>query len=342
MDVLSEVLNILRLNGGLFFTTECRSPWSVSTPSAGQLAKLMNTRAECITLFHILVEGRCWMMPENQTPFLIDAGSLVIFPHSPKHVMCSDRELTPVPVTSLLPFSQEKGIPNLRIGSNGEKSKIICGYMQCDQNFNPFIGALPEVLVISPDTGCLWDQISEKEQFPTPNMMQCEAGDWLYSTIKYIENEASGINTGSMAMTVRLAEILFLEVLKRYIGQLPMKSRGWLAGIRDREIGLALKLLHARPQYKWSISELAREVGASRSGLTKRFTEMVGEPPIKYLTGWRIQLAKHLLLQPGQEIQQVSLQVGYESDEAFSRAFKRYTGEPPASWRAKTVDLDLH
>jgi len=337
MDILSEVLKIVRLNGGLFFTTECSSPWSVSTPSASQLGKLMDTKAECITLFHILVEGKCWMVPENQKPFLIDSGSLVIFPHSPEHVMCSDRSLTPISITSLLPFSEEGDVPKLKLGSNGEKAKLICGYLQCDQRFNPLIGALPEVLVISPEDGCLWNHAANKLNPPLPNMMQREAGDWLDSTLKYMENEASDGGSGSLAMTVRLAEILFLEVLKRYMHQLPMKSHGWLASIKDREIGLALRLLHARPHHKWSISELAKEVGASRSGLTKRFTDFVGEPPIKYLTGWRMQLAKHLLLQPGQSIQQVSFQVGYESDEAFSRAFKRYIGEPPASWRANAI-----
>ncbi|WP_114751621.1 AraC family transcriptional regulator [Pleomorphovibrio marinus] len=338
MDVLSEVLKVVRLTGGLFFTTECTSPWSVSTPSASQLGKLMNTRAECITLFHILVEGKCWMVPENQEPFRIDGGSLVIFPHSPEHVMCSDRNLTPVPVSSLLPFSEGVGVPKLQFGNHGEKARLICGYLQCDQRFNPLIGALPEVLVISPADSCLWESITDKQQPTLSNMMLREAGDWLDSTLKYMENEASGTGSGSMAMTVRLAEILFLEVLKRYIHQLPTESRGWLTAIKDREIGKALRLLHARPHHKWSVSELAKEVGASRSGLTKRFTDIVGEPPIKYLTGWRIQLAKQLLLQPGQAIQQVSLQVGYESEEAFSRAFKRHTGEPPASWRAKVVD----
>ncbi len=340
MDVLSEVLKIVRLNGGLFFTAECRSPWSVSTPTASQLGKLMNTKAECIILFHILVEGKCWMMPDNQKPFMIDGGSLAIFPHHPEHVMTSNRDLTPTPVTSILPVAGGKGVPNIRFGSQGDKTKLICGYLQCDQRFNPLIKALPEVLVISPVDVCLWDLVAENQQPPTPNMFPREAGDWLDSTLKYIEKEAYGSSSGSLAMTVRLAEILFLEVLKRYIHQLPMNSRGWLAGIRDREIGQALTLLHESPQHKWSIAELAKEVGVSRSGLTRRFTEMVGEPPIKYLTGWRIQLAKHLLLQPGQEIQQISLQVGYESDEAFSRTFKRYTGEPPATWRTKAVGWD--
>ncbi|MCC5928871.1 MAG: AraC family transcriptional regulator [Cyclobacteriaceae bacterium] len=338
MDVLSDVLKIVRLTGGIFFTTECTSPWSVYSPSAVELGRLMGTKAECITLFHIIVEGNCWMIPENQKPFLIGAGSLVIFPHSPEHVMCSDREVTPIPVSSILPFSEEEDAPRLPFQKNGEKTRLICGYLQCDQRFNPLIGALPEVMVVSPPESFIWKHATDVEDIFLANLMQRKDGDWLDSTLKYIENEASGRDSGSMAMTVRLAEILFLEVLKRYIHQLPMESRGWLAGIKDREIGKALRFLHGRPQHKWSISELAREVGMSRSGLTKRFTDMVGEPPIKYLTGWRMQLARHYLLQPGYSIQQVALQVGYESEEAFSRAFKRHFGEPPASWRAKAVD----
>jgi AraC-like DNA-binding protein len=284
------------------------------------------------------VEGRCWIVQENQEGFLVEKGSLVIFPHSPAHVMCSDRSVAPVSITSLLPFAKGGNVPKIEFGHSGEKARLICGFLQCDQRFNPLIGALPEVLVVAPENSCLWNEIADGQQFPMPDLLQRKKGDWLDNTLEFMEDEVSDSGSGSLAMTVRLAEILFLEVLKRYIHQLPAESSGWLAGIKDREIGRALRLLHSNPQHKWDIAELAREVGTSRSGLTKRFAELVGEPPIKYLTRWRLQLAKHLLLQPGNGNQQVANQVGYESEEAFSRAFKKYTGDPPASWKAKALE----
>lgn len=338
MDVLSDVLKVVRLNGGIFFTTECTAPWSVSSPEARELGRLMGTKAECITLFHIIVEGRCWVVQKNKKALLIDEGSLVIFPHSPSHVMCSDKSLSPVTISSLLPFAKRGNVPQLEFGNSGEKVNFICGFLQCDQRFNPLIGALPEILLVVPEESDLWGEVNKTKDTTRPIILKRKKGDWLDRTLKFMEAEISGSGSGSSAMTVRLAEILFLEVLKRYIHQLPAESSGWLAGIKDREIGRALRLLHANPQHKWDIAELAREVGASRSGLTKRFAELVGEPPIKYLTRWRIQLAKHLLLQPGYGNQQVANKVGYESEEAFSRAFKRYNGDPPASWKAKAMD----
>ena len=169
-----------------------------------------------------------------------------------------------------------------------------------------------------------------------PGVILADADGWLASTLRHTIEEADGTRPGSFAMLARLTELLYVEVLRRYMRQLSSGQTGWLAGVNDPEVGRALRLLHAQPQRQWTVEELAHEVGVSRSGLAQRFTELVGEAPMRYLTGWRIQLAKHLILQAGLPIAEVADRVGYESEAAFNRAFKRHVGEPPVAWRKKS------
>ncbi len=161
------------------------------------------------------------------------------------------------------------------------------------------------------------------------------ADGWLASTLRHTIEEADGTHPGSFTMLARLTELLYVEVLRRYMQHLPSGETSWLAGVKDPEVGRALRLLHAQPERQWTVEDLAREVGVSRSGLAQRFTELAGEAPMRYLTGWRIQLAKHLILQAYLPIAEVADRVGYESEAAFSRAFKRHVGEPPVAWRKK-------
>ena len=159
---------------------------------------------------------------------------------------------------------------------------------------------------------------------------------WLGTTLKFTISEAKAARPGNAAMLGRLTELMFVEILRQYMHQLPAGRGGWLAGLDDVHVGKALRLIHANPQRNWTVGELAREAATSRSVLAQRFTELVGESPIRYLAGWRIQLAKQLL-RDGTNIAEVSGQIGYESEAAFNRAFKRTTGSPPASWRRKVL-----
>lgn len=332
MDVLSEVLKVVRLTGAIFFTANLSDPWSVVSPPHDELARHMQTKTGCVMLFHIVTEGRCWIKMEHRPPFVLEKGSVIIFPHSCSHIMCSKVQLNPVPVMRLLHFEDIKGLPNVNYGGGGMRMSLICGYLKCDQRFNPLIGALPEVLLLLPQNENMSRDV-QNDPALNSNILFLTPGSWMDTTLAYLKQEIVHKNVGSATMIIRLTELLFVEVLRRYMHELPEKSNGWLAGIRDPEVGKALQLLHAQPGKKWDVKRLALAVGVSRSALAQRFHDLIGEPPIRYLTGWRMQLAKHLLSQPDFSLPTVAEQVGYDSDIAFNRVFKRYTGCPPASWR---------
>jgi AraC family transcriptional regulator, alkane utilization regulator len=227
-------------------------------------------------------------------------------------------------------------ILQLDYGGGGEATRFVCGFLHCDQRFNPLIGALPTMLCVCGRDSAGQGEPSEVETAKRPGVVLVDAGGWLASTLRHTIEEADGMYPGSSAMLARLTELLYVEVLRRYMQRLPSGHTSWLAGVKDPEVGRALRLLHARPERQWTVEDLAREVGASRSGLAQRFTELAGEAPMRYLTGWRIQLAKHLILQAGLPIAEVADRVGYESEAAFNRAFKRHVGEPPVAWRKKS------
>ncbi len=332
MDVLSDVLRVVRLTSAVFFTARFSSPWSIASPPSDQLARSLRLRAESIALFHVLVEGECWVSMDGGASLRMEAGDVIIFPNGDAHVMTSHVGARPLPIGSLLPPQPSEEIPQLDHGGGGATSRFVCGYLQCDQRFNPLIGALPTTLCVRGRTSASPPGEGTAE---CPGTVVIEADGWLASTLQHTVEEADGMHPGSSAMLVRLTELLYVEVLRRHMQRLPAGDTGWLAGVRDPEVGRALRLLHAHPERQWKVEDLAREVGVSRSGLAQRFTELAGEAPMRYLTGWRIQLAKHLMLQAGLPIAEVADRVGYESEAAFNRAFKRHVGEPPAAWRKR-------
>lgn len=333
MDVLSDVLRIVRLTSAVFFTARFSTPWSIESPPSDQLARTLRLRAESIALFHVLVEGQCWVSMEGHSPLRMEAHDVIIFPHGDPHVMSSPIGARPRPISALLPSQRSEEIPQLDYGGGGEAARFVCGYLHCDQRFNPLIGALPTMLFVCGLDGAGRGQPTDIETASRRGVIQIEADGWLASTLRHTVEEADAMHPGSSAMLARLTELLYVEVLRRYMQQLPSGHTGWLAGVKDPEVGRALRLLHARPERQWTVEDLAREVGASRSGLAQRFTELTGEAPMRYLTGWRIQLAKHLILQAGLPIADVADRVGYESEAAFNRAFKRHVGVPPVAWR---------
>ncbi len=329
MDVLSDVLRTVRLTGSIFFTANFNEPWSILSPTQEELLRNMPQKAECISFFHIITEGECCFKIGGEKHFLLKKGSVIIFPHSSQHVMCSNVEIHPVAAIQLNAFEKSVRFSDVEYGGNGAKTQFICGYLLCDQRFNPLLGAVPKVLILSPEK----ERLTQKNPELLPNTLSINSNSWLDMTLQHLAEEVKVKNKGSTTVSTRLTELMYVEVLRRYMNELPENSRGWLAAIRDPEVGRALKYLHARPEEKWNVDELAAKVGASRSAFAKRFTELIGEPPIQYLTGWRMQLAKTLLLRPGLSMSGVAEKVGYDSDSAFSRAFKRHIGEPPAHWR---------
>lgn len=332
MDVLSDVLRVIRLTGSLFFTAQFSSPWSLASPPSSELAPMLGKRADCISLFHVLVEGRCWFDVGGQPPVRVDAGTVIVVPHGDAHVMSSRPDLSPISIQSILPPSAPEDIPHIEHGSGGEPARFLCGYLLCDQRFNPLIGALPRLLVVRARPGPAPHEASAASE-PAASIGSAAPDAWLELTLRRATAEADAKRPGSPAMVSRLTELLFMEVLRRHMQRLPAGERGWLAGVRDPEVGRALRLLHEQPARKWTTEDLGRAVGMSRSALAQRFRDLIGKPPMGYLASWRMQLAQHFLLQPALSISEVAAQVGYASDVAFNRAFKRHVGVPPAAWR---------
>lgn len=341
MDVLSDTLRMVRLAGALFFTARFSAPWCVQSPSSDGFARLLNWHADCITVFHIIVSGRCWVSFDDQPMFPVGTGDVVIFPHADRHVMCSHpdaRTLADITLQLLhyIPsVAPRESVPQLTYGSDGEVIRSVCGYLHCDQRFNPLIGSLPKFLLVRTDVDAAADQVLEV--IPPWCIVRTDTGDWLDTTLRYTIEEASGDRPGSFAMLPRLTELLFVEILRRYMQQLPAEYTGWLAAVRDPIVGCTLRLMHTYPERPWSVEELAQAAAVSRSALAQRFTTLIGEPPMQYLQGWRMQLAQYLLGQTNMSITDIADRTGYTSEAAFNRTFKRSVGQPPATWRRKSA-----
>jgi len=323
---------VVRLSGAVFLNAIFTSPWSIETVTPAELAANLRLPSDCIALFHIVVQGQCWLAIPGYVPVLLAAGDAILIPHSAPHVITSDLRVTPIPITSILQPPPPDGLASVIGGGLGETTQFVCGFLHCDQRFNPLIGALPELIVIHPGEGERNDGQRVGQREPT-TVLSVQPGDWLETTMRHTVTESLGGGPGNSDMLARLCEILFFEVVRRYMQQLPAAHPGWLAGVRDPIVGQVLRLLHAHPGYPWTVEELARTVAVSRSSLADRFTTLVGETPMRYLAAWRMQLAKHLLKQTTLNLAEVAGRVGYDSDVAFNRAFKRHVGQSPAAWR---------
>lgn len=338
MDILSDVLRVVRLSGAVFFTADFSSPWAIDSPDPGLLASIVLPDAECVALFHILTEGECHILCKNYPAVKLETGDVIIFPHGESHTMCSHPGMKATPVDAVLSQRSPDSTPQVAFGGGGTKARFICGYLNCDQRFNPLISALPTMLVVrSCNDYASVDAIDQNGSRPAH--VSQGSGSWLSTTLKFTTNEAKAAQPGNAAMLSRLTELMFVEIVRQYMQQLPPNQRGWLAGLNDVIVGRALRLMHANPAHNWTVSELAHEAATSRSALADRFTELIGESPMKYLAGWRVQLAKQMLRDGDCSIAEVATRVGYESEAAFNRAFKRSAGSPPAAWRKKAASV---
>ena len=336
MDVLSDVLRVVRLSGAVFFQAECSSPWAIESPIPDLLTPALMPEADCLVLFHILTEGSCIVECKGLPAVKMSAGDVVIFPHAATHTMRSHAGVKPAPIGSVFPAGSSDALQQVAFGGGGEKTRFICGYLNCDQRFSPLTTALPPMLLVRSREDYAVEAIDRTGVRPAH--VAGGSRTWLGTTLKFTISEAKAARPGNAAMLGRLTELMFVEILRQYMHQLPAGRGGWLAGLNDAHVGRALRLIHANPERNWTVGELAREAATSRSVLAQRFTELVGESPMRYLAGWRIQLAKQLL-RDGTNIAEVSGQIGYESEAAFNRAFKRTTGSPPASWRRKVLTV---
>ena len=342
MDVLSDALRVIRLTSAVFFTANFSAPWSITSARAERLKPILAPDAECIAMFHILAEGEpCWVAIEGQAPLMMAPGDLIILPQGNEHVMTSNFALTPLGVEpSLLGLRRTLAnaapgsLPSMAYGGGGAVTSLVCGYLHCDQHFNLLLGAMPQVILVRIKDGAALVRSTGADTELRQLAMPPETANWLGSTLRQMVTEAAASQDSSRVLLARLAELLFAEVLRRYVEHLP--ESGWLAGLHDAQIARVLKLIHAEPKRGWTVAALGKEAGISRSALAERFSALIGESPMRYLTGWRMQLAKRLLREGGQSIATVAAEVGYESEAAFNRAFRRLVGRPPAAWRDGT------
>jgi AraC-like DNA-binding protein len=264
----------------------------------------------------------------------MQAGDIIVFPSGHAHTLRS-ADGTPGEPPACLRWRRNEGqLPHVSCGGGGIPARFICGYLRCDYRFGPLFAALPTFLLTR--TAALSGQIEAVDRRGRrPSAVPRASGRWLETTVRFTMNEATITRPGNAAILARLTELMFVEIIREYVQHLPDTENGWLAGLADAHVGHALSLLHDAPARDWTVSHLAREVAMSRSGLAQRFSQLIGESPMRYLNTWRMQIAKQRL-RDGHSIQTVATSVGYESEAAFNRAFKRATGLPPATWRRIT------
>jgi len=314
MDILSEVLRAVRLSGAFLFRGEFSSPWSCAAPDSRMAAPFLMPGAKSLVFFHVVTEGSCWAEVENQPPLLLGKGDVIALPYGDAHAMGNPAGETRTLMTSLLPPPPWLEPPKVIYGGGGELTRILCGFLHCDDAlFSPVLTNLPRVLCV--------------------RAKRDPATSWLETSSRYMVEEASLQRPGGACLLGRLAELLFVEVLRRYMEELGENEIGWLAAVKDPTIGKALQLMHGDLAHPWTVEGLGRCIGLSRSALADRFRHLLGESPMQYLTRWRLQMAAQLLRDTDHGMADIAGRVGYESEAAFNRAFKRHAGEPPATWR---------
>jgi AraC-like DNA-binding protein len=324
-DVLSDVLRSIRLTGALFFPFQASSPWADAIPAAPQLVSSILPGAQHVVSYHIVSQGTCWLTLDNGPAAQLHPGDVVIVPHGEAYVMSSAAGLrAEMPQRAVLSFFREMALgsaPSMVVEGGGGPAGacLVCGFLGCDvRPFNPVLEALPPLVHLRPASGT-------------------GRHDRLTPLIEFALAESQEGRAGARSVLLRLSEVLFIEVVRRYLESLPADGTGWLAGLRDPIAGRALARLHHRPSHPWTLERLARDIGVSRSALAERFAATVGQPPMRYLAHWRMQLASRRLAEYAPKIAAVAHDVGYQSEAAFSRAFKEIVGVSPAAWRRRSL-----
>jgi AraC-like DNA-binding protein len=313
MDALSELLRAVKLSGAMFYVAECSKPWCIASPSAKTLGRYVAPDATHVIEFHLVTQGSGYIrVGTERTHFA--AGDLLMVPHGDPHEMGNGAGVVVADGHAGMEALLSGGLLSSRFGGGGEETRLACGYLACDAGLiRPVLAGLPRVVRV--------------------HLRNDRAGEWLEQSILHAVDRAQASAPGSDVILAKLAEVLFTEALQRYVMQLPAGRTGWLAGASDATVGRSLAALHRRPAHPWTLDELAVEVGVSRSVLTERFARYLGESPMAYLTDWRLELGAEALRTSSRGVLQIAAEVGYESESAFNRAFKRKFGSPPAQYR---------
>jgi AraC-like DNA-binding protein len=326
-DILSDVLRTVHLRGAIFYYVSGSREWVAEALPSRDIASSVMPDSEHVMEYHVVTRGRCWAAIAGEQPVRLETGDIVLFPQGDAHVISSAPGLRGVAArpdaaeqkVAQLPFTLHLDATEVRaeIGSDeGADTTLVCGFLGCDARpFNPLIASLPRIL----------------------HLRATGNHEWTAQFMRQAVAESRNKRPGGEAMLERMSEMMFVDAIRRYVDTLPEDSRGWLAGLRDRFVGRALALMHDAPAHAWTVDDLGHRVGLSRSALHERFAEMIGQSPMQYLANWRMQVAAGLLRSTSATVASVAVDVGYDSEAAFARAFKRLVGTPPAAWRRQAA-----
>jgi AraC-like DNA-binding protein len=316
MDALSDVLRVAHLTGGVFLHADFFAPWCIAARIPREHCGPSLGAASHLIIYHYVIEGELHIRLDgmDQEDLVLGGGEVVVLPRNDPHLMGSDLSLPPVQGRDIVQPPKAGGLYSIHHGGSGKRTRMICGYLGCDSaKGNPVISTLPSVLKLNAEQG--------------------GAAEWIRSTFQYAAEEVAAGRPGSETVLAKLSELLFVEAVRRYAEALPDGQTGWLAGLREPRVARALALLHGDIAKRWTVDDLGREVGLSRSALADRFIQLIGVPPMHYLISWRMQVASQKLRETSSSLAQVADLVGYDSEAAFSRAFKKEFGTAPATWR---------
>jgi AraC-like DNA-binding protein len=313
MDVLSDVLRTIRLEGALFLNGDMRAPWCFNVPKSSDMAQVLKPGAPRLAICHLVLQGQCWAQLQGAEPIRVNAGEVIAVPHGDPHVLGSHLRHAAVDVEHVV-RPQVPAVQRIRYGGDGDRTLLVCSWLTYEGDApNPVMSNLPGLFITA--------------------LRSRPAGPWIEQSVSFVLGDAAARAPGSELLVAKVAELLFAEVVRGYIESMPANNPGWLAGLRDPHVGRCLALMHGEPARAWTVEALAQESHISRSVLADRFTELVGAPPMHYLAHWRMILAAGMLRRDQANLARIAEGVGYESEAAFNRAFKREYGVSPGVWR---------
>jgi AraC-like DNA-binding protein len=314
MDVLSDLLKVVKLDSAIFFNCEFSSPWCYRAPDSSSAARLLGQSGRHVIVFHLLVRGRAYVHLDSSERAPLADGDIVVLPHGDAHLLGNGDGARLIDGVTALPKLLARGLELVKVGGGGETSLFVCGFLSCDPLLSKtFLNALPPLFRV--------------------NISNDPSGEWLENSLRFAVEEAVAAREGASAMLAKLSEVVFVEAVRRHVRTLPETETGWLAAARDPAVGRVLSLFHQRPAHPWTMPGLAKEVGVSRSVLAQKFRHYLGQPPMGYLTDWRLQLGARALKSSVRSVAEIASEIGYETEASFNRAFKRRFQLPPGRYR---------
>ncbi|MBP6014485.1 MAG: AraC family transcriptional regulator [Alphaproteobacteria bacterium] len=313
MDALSDVLRVVGLTGGIFLDARFTAPWCITGQVGPESCAPFMAPPARIVCFHFVVEGSCLIDVKEAEPVRVEQGEAVLLPRNELHRLGSDLKAGAISAADIIQPPEGVGVPRIIHGGGGDACTMVCGFLGGDAQLEPLLATLPPLLKLK--------------------VRDTPGGEWIAQSFRFGAQQLANGDPGAATIMSKMSELLFIEAVRRYLTTMPEAHTGFLAGLRDAAVGKALALMHTQVARAWTAEDLAGAVNLSRSAFADRFTTLMGQPPMTYLTNWRMQVAAHKLREGRLTIGQIAFDVGYESEAAFTRAFKRELGVPPATWR---------